>query len=206
MSSTIFMHASKRLLTHQTLEAASLTCIPLPVVYFQLPPPGLACKCISSGVRCDGEITSCADPNSKWCKQPAMNLETCLQGRGDCDGYGDDKTCDCDHHNGFGAGCIISKKAPDGVACDCKSHGVSCSGEVTLCKQVNIPGSCLPCGASCMLSLDMTCLGGVASSCLFTNLCKPFDAYRRMHLNASTRMPAWHPASRVAATVTVTMR
>lgn len=33
-------------------------------------PKGKACKCISGGVRCDGEITECIDPSSKYCQSP----------------------------------------------------------------------------------------------------------------------------------------
>lgn len=55
--------------------------------------PGLACNCARSrdhrvGFKClGGWIVLCSDPNSPYCKKPDTSYESCLQGRGDCDGY-----------------------------------------------------------------------------------------------------------------------
>lgn len=52
------------------------------------PPRNHACKCsVNKPWTCKGEVVSCKDPSSSFCKNPIDNKETCKQGNGDCDGY-----------------------------------------------------------------------------------------------------------------------
>lgn len=54
----------------------------------QAAPVGLACKCQRMGMlRCVGKVVLCRDPQSIFCQTPGTSYFSCLQGRGNCDGY-----------------------------------------------------------------------------------------------------------------------
>ena len=57
-------------------------------------PRGYACRCSYKGAwTCGGETKYCVDSSHADCRNPGYNYQSCLQGQGDCDGYG----------NGYGA-------------------------------------------------------------------------------------------------------
>jgi glycerophosphoryl diester phosphodiesterase len=99
-------------------------------------PRDAACQCSYKGAwTCGGEIVRCADPSSPFCQNPGTTIESCVQGRGECEGY-KNVTCDCDYHPG---GCAISKAAPTDTACKCKYKGAwTCGGDIVRCAD---PGS-----------------------------------------------------------------
>jgi len=48
----------------------------------------LACQCQYKGAwTCGGQVVRCRDQQSIYCKYPAADYQTCLQGGGDCGGY-----------------------------------------------------------------------------------------------------------------------
>ncbi|XP_074660629.1 dermonecrotic toxin LarSicTox-alphaVII1-like [Tubulanus polymorphus] len=53
----------------------------------------MACKCFKKGLwTCKGSVTTCKDRSSRFCQQPDKYRETCIQGGGNCAGYGKAKT------------------------------------------------------------------------------------------------------------------
>eukprot|EP01084_Bolivina_argentea_P300769 518708_1 len=95
-------------------------------------PKNTACQCsYTGGWSCSGSVRKCSNDDSSYCKNPDYSRNSCIQGRGDCDGY----KCDCDYYPG---GCSISKKAPKNTACQCSyTGGWSCSGSVRQCTNPN---------------------------------------------------------------------
>lgn len=111
---------------------------------------GWACKCEYKGAwTCGGTPVVCQDPGSAACQRPSDSFESCLQGRGDCQGYKDVK-CDCDYRKG---GCIISRPAPPNAACKCIYKGAwTCGGAIVPCRDWNSQACRAPSGdkASCL--------------------------------------------------------
>jgi hypothetical protein len=71
----------------------------------------------------------CQNPGSPQCRNPSTAFESCIQGRGDCQGYA--TTCDCNYHK---PGCTISMPAPRNTACECGISFIStCGGEIVSC-------------------------------------------------------------------------
>jgi hypothetical protein len=104
--------------------------------------PGLACRCQYKGAwTCGGTVTRCAaDPTSSACTAPSFNLQTCVQGGGDCGGYETWSSCDCDYHRG---GCAVSRAAPPYTACKCSYKGFwTCGGSMVPCTNGSSP--CAP--------------------------------------------------------------
>jgi len=99
------------------------------------PPVNWACNCQYKGAwTCGGDVVMCQDPNNPNCKNPTTSFDTCVQGRGDCQGY-KDYECDCDYHPG---GCSISKVAPPNTACRCVYKGAwTCGGNIVPCADPN---------------------------------------------------------------------
>ena len=101
-------------------------------------PAGLACKC---DIDCTGSVVSCINPLSEWCAHPDTSLNSCVQGGGNCEGYG--PNCDCDYKGDSRmlghSGCVISEPPPSGLACRCidawPNHG--CYGRLTACPNEN---------------------------------------------------------------------
>lgn len=104
-------------------------------VLAQLPPPNTACQCQKTITHCSGRVIMCTDPNSLHCKHPVYTQQTCLQGRGNCDGYINQK-CDC-KYSWWRGGCVVSAAAPIHSACRCHKHLFRCHGHVVSCKETN---------------------------------------------------------------------
>ncbi|XP_053556407.1 uncharacterized protein LOC128647686 [Bombina bombina] len=100
----------------------------------QLPPAGMACYCTYKGAwTCGGEVRDCAQHDAPFCKNPDYNLQTCLQGGGDCDAY--PERCDCNYHPG---GCRIAVTSPSNTACKCLYKGAgTCGAKIVRCKDHN---------------------------------------------------------------------
>lgn len=77
-----------------------------------------SCKCTLNVHRCYGTSLSC-DEDSILCKYPSDDLQSCLLGGGDCNGYTD--SCDCTYSRW---GCRITKPAPEGLACKCEYRSI----------------------------------------------------------------------------------
>ena len=97
-------------------------------------PQNTACKCIyKEGWTCGGNVVRCIDENALACKSPNTNVESCIQGGGDCGGYGT-KVCDCNYKKG---GCVISTPPPPNTACKCIYRGAwTCRGEIGYCSNI----------------------------------------------------------------------
>ncbi|XP_057296967.1 uncharacterized protein LOC130625870 [Hydractinia symbiolongicarpus] len=51
-------------------------------------PKGMACQCDNYIFRaCQGWVVMCSDRNTDTCKNPNKSKQSCLEGRGDCEGY-----------------------------------------------------------------------------------------------------------------------
>ncbi|XP_053557220.1 uncharacterized protein LOC128648524 isoform X2 [Bombina bombina] len=99
-----------------------------------VPPAGKACHCTYKGAwTCGGEVRDCAQHDAHFCKNPDYNLQTCLQGGGDCDAY--PERCDCNYHPG---GCRIAVTSPSNTACKCIYKGAwTCGAKIVRCKDPN---------------------------------------------------------------------
>ena len=101
-------------------------------VISKAPLPNTACRCEHTGPwKCSGASASCIEKDSKCCKTPDTSIHTCIEGRGNCDGYKSSR-CKCDHKAG---GCLISKASQsNNTACKCsKISPFICKGEVVHC-------------------------------------------------------------------------
>lgn len=92
--------------------------------------------------RCKGEEVDCANPESPHCKNPDTSYLSCLQGKGECNGYTHSNDwqqggCKCSYSTG---GCHVTHRAPDNYACRCHWMGAwTCRGQVELCGDFNHP-------------------------------------------------------------------
>ena len=94
-------------------------------------PKAMACKCIEKTEQtCEGVVVQCYDVLDQHCQNPDGSVSSCLQGGGDCNGYETD-TCECKHTSD---GCSVSQPPPSNSACKCVYNGVTCTGEITRCK------------------------------------------------------------------------
>lgn len=100
-------------------------------------PRGFACSCAyKGGWTCSGDVITCYDNKDPNCVNPSKSHGSCLQGRGNCDGY-KDKTCNCDYSPG---GCKIKQPAQPGYACQCAYAGAwTCHGYTVNCADPNHP-------------------------------------------------------------------
>ena len=98
----------------------------------QAAPRCLACKCIKSGLKsCTGKVAQCHDPEDHHCSKPDKSVYSCLQGRGNCQGYEEAK-CHCDFNR---RGCSISRQPRSNIACTCALNANwTCSGELAVCR------------------------------------------------------------------------
>ena len=96
-----------------------------------------ACRCTySGGWTCAGSAVICQDPSSAECRSPTTSFESCLQGRGDCQGYKEQK-CDCNYvSRGLKpSGCKLSRASPPNTACKCSYKGAwTCGGSIVPCR------------------------------------------------------------------------
>ncbi|CAL4163046.1 unnamed protein product [Meganyctiphanes norvegica] len=96
-----------------------------------------ACKCAYDRAwKCSGNVVSCENPVSTFCKTPDYSIYSCVEGTGDCGGYQGQK-CECGYiwRNFLPSGCKITKPAPTDTACQCWYLGVwTCGGYVTHCR------------------------------------------------------------------------
>ena len=96
------------------------------------PLPNTACKCEHTGpLKCTGIAANCIDKDSQFCKLPDTSIHTCMEGRGNCNGYTSSK-CECDFKSG---GCLIRKaSSTNNTACKCTvTTPFTCKGEVVKC-------------------------------------------------------------------------
>lgn len=143
-----------------------------------LPPKGIACYCDRYtlagivGFACTGTDVICSQPLSSPCLDPSANIATCLQGRGNCDGYTD--TCSCIPSVTIlppAVACKISVASPPNTACRCQLSLTSnssqspdavqlgtCQGTIVTCKDPLSPqclkpdtseASCIQGGGAC---------------------------------------------------------
>ena len=111
-------------------------------------PPGKACKCRVGTYEdrdkkiqiCEGQVVKCGDASAASCKEPGTGVDSCLQGRGDCDGYikdpPPDAFCECEYYRRRD-GCQISEPAPMGHACKCiKNSNQTCTGVIVRCDNI----------------------------------------------------------------------
>ena len=139
---------------------------------------GRACKCQKSVSLdrvsgqsvpiCTGQLVFC-DNTVSSCKSPGKDLDSCLLGRGNCDGYRADlsPTASCDCELKEHGGCFINKPAPPGYACKCKLQGRGTSKDSAWCAGFIVPceiyaDACRNPGtdvASCYVIKDGSCGG-----------------------------------------------
>jgi len=103
----------------------------------KLPPNNTACLCKKNIFKkCTGQVVMCKDPYSTNCKQPEYNVLTCIEGGGNCDGYGNG--CDCSYKRRWRkSGCKITKPAPMHTACICHQRLWFCHGHIVRCQNPN---------------------------------------------------------------------
>ena len=124
--------SSSEVITNKTGYSCNCTYRHTGCSISQAPPRGLACKCVMSEFKtCSGKIIQCHDPGSQYCRIPDISVYSCLQGRGDCQGYEEAK-CSCGSNR---RGCYISRPPPSNVGCKCIAMANrTCSGEVVICR------------------------------------------------------------------------